>query len=120
PKPSTAKMQPVRTVGTGRAQQSRTTLCKTRPVRDSMLRAARSRAWRLLRGLASRWRGRRGVDPIRLEPRDQGLVRLAPNDLVELRPVVRHQTDSLDVDVVHLPAVAGVVHLVVEWHLAAV
>src|SRR4029453_3063609 len=102
PKPSTAKMQPVTTVGTGRTQQSRTMLCKTRPVRDSMLRAAPSRTRRRLRGLGARWGGRRGVGPIRLEPRDQGLVRLAPNDLVELRPVVRHQADSIDVDVVHL------------------
>jgi hypothetical protein len=37
-----------------------------------------------------------------------------------LRPVVRHEADPLDVDVVHLPAIASVVHLVVERQLATV
>ena len=34
--------------------------------------------------------------------------------MVELRPVVRHEADPLDAEVIHPPAVVGTVHPVVD------
>ena len=60
---------------------------------------------------------RRQFGLVRLELRDQSLVRGGPDDFVELRPVVRHEADPIDAEVIDLPAVVGAVHLVVDRHL---
>src|SRR5689334_2300895 len=107
------------TVNAGWAQQSRTRVCKILPVSESGTMDGHLPDRRSSRGLSSRGgRGHRYVSFVRLESRDQSLVRGGPNDLVELRPVVRHEADPVDAEVIHLPTiVGGAVHAVVDRQL---
>ncbi len=76
------------------------------------------RHWAIaLRSVPRRRRGRRELVLLGLQPRHQVRVRGVPDDPVELGPVVRHETDAVDAEVVDPPAVADVVHRVVERHL---
>src|SRR5262249_15662526 len=87
-----------------------------RPAMAWVRRAGRASA--PARRRAGAWAGR-GLGLLRLELLHERLVGLGLQDLVDLGPVIGHEADALDDDVVHEPAPVLLVQPVVDGDLGA-